>query len=380
MSIFVIAMSIVIAQEVNAQVFQDEQEKAVYSWLCQAQRANGFISTESHNFDSVYSMAVASMAYMLYGDVNRAERVLDFYAGIMPREFTGPEPSKRGFVQFHLEDGSFSGSDNIRWLGDCSWLLLAINQYRDLTGSHRYDKMAWAVVEWIDDLQDREGNEYCESNDGALWYGFNSQTNELVRTKCNEGMIDAYAALRPYHGTEKLRASIKKYLMTQYDPVGKRLPMNDATAESDSETQAWACMAFLDGKLFPMDYVEKTFKVTVTSEVTGLKLSGFAFMFGDVREGRLEIAPTIEIACAYYTLGRKDRGDFYIREIEKALLDSKEHPGTKGLAFVANKTRWPNDSADLRKPAPHSCAWYLFARKKFNPFQVGRRPALPQKD
>lgn len=353
--------------------FLDDNEAAVYGWLCAAQGTNGFIGLEGQGFDSVYSMSMSAFAHLLHGDVPRAERVFDFFTNAMPREFTGTNVALRGFVQFHRADGT-PMMDTIRWVGDNSWLLLALNYYRDRTGSAKYDAMAWAIADWLDDMQDRPGALLSDANDGAIWYGFDGYGTNFIRTKSVEGTLDAWAALRPYAGKEHVRDGIRRFLDTMYHPDEKRLQTGHTWTICDSELHAWAFMALLDKERLPMDFVEKDYELTVVSDVTGQRLTGFAFMPDDMKAGRLEIAPTIEIAAAYYAFGNRAKGDYYLREIEKAMVDSTDHPGTRGFSFVANKSRYPNDPKDLTRPAAHSSSWYLIARRGLNPLQVGTRP------
>ncbi|MBN1917632.1 MAG: hypothetical protein JW889_06955, partial [Verrucomicrobia bacterium] len=261
--------------------------------------------------------------------------------------------------------------DSIRWEGDNSWLLLALTFYKEKTGTTNYDHMARAIADWLVDLQDRPGAELSEQNDYGLWYGFDFAGTNFVHTKCIEGNLDAWAALAPYPDKAEARAKLRDYILSKYHPDERRLQLGGDWEIIDSETVAWSCACGIAPDLLALDYATNHI-VRVTSEITGLELEGFAFMPDDAKAGRLEIAPTIEIASAYQALGKPDEANRWMREIDKTVIESSVYPGTKGFAFVANKTRWPNDPADLRRISPHACSWYIFVCEGFNPFMIGR--------
>ncbi len=348
-------------------------EKEVYAWLCAAQSDGGYIAPEGRDFESVYANSVAAMAFTLKGDTERAERFFDFLHKLMPKEFVGPSVRHRGFVQFHKTDGT-PLMDSIRWEGDNSWVLLALTYYKEKTGNTKYDDMARAIADWLADLQDRPGAEISEENDYGLWYGFDGYGSNFVHSKNTEGCVDAWAALAAYPDKAEVRENLRKYLLSKCDAEQKYLTLVVGNWRGDnSELDAWACMSGFAPDLLSMDHVTN-FLVHVVSETSGQEMDGFAFMLDDVRDGRLEVAPTLEIAAAYGVLGDAKSRDRWLAEIEKTILDSELYPGTKGFSFIANKTRWPNDPADLRRISPHASAWYVLACEGFNPF----KPSAPR--
>lgn len=372
-ALFLGAMVVSSCAEVPTTETGGRYEKEVYAWLCAAQSDGGYIAPEGRDFESVYANSVAAMAFTLKGDSERAERFFDFLQKLMPKEFTGASVRSRGFVQFHKTDGT-PLMDSIRWEGDNSWLLLALTYYKEKTGKTKYDDMARAIADWLVDLQDRPGSELSGDNDCGLWYGFDGAGTNFIRTKSIEGNLDAWAALAPYVDKAEARDKLRKYIMSKYHPDEKRLQTGGDWPIIDSELVAWSCMSGIAPDLLAMDYVTN-FLVKVVSETTGRELEGFAFMPDDTKAGRLEVAPTLEIAAAYGVLGDATSRDRWLREIEKTIMDSELYPGTKGFSFIANKTRWPNDPADLRRISPHASAWYILACEGFNPFN----PSLPKK-
>jgi len=347
--------------------FQDEKERAVYEWLCRAQRPNGLLQgTEGVDILSLYEMACAAMAYTLYGEYDRAARIFDYYQGVLPSEFSGPSVAARGFIQHRTPEGT-PLYESYRWLGDNSWLLVAINFYRTRTGSTNYDGMAQTIAEWIDDMQDKEGKELYESGDLGIWYGYNGYGNSRLHAKSTEGNLDAYVALQAYPDKHTLAEEILQFIDTMYVTNEHRLKIGPPDPRTDSELHAWAYATFLDEERYPLSFFEDNYRITVTSDVNGVVLSGFAYMPESVEIGRMGNAPTLEIIAAYHLAGDTRRGDYYLSEIEKIMLDSVAYPGTKGFACRANKTQWPDNPSDVYRIAVFPSAWYLFVRKRFNP-------------
>lgn len=348
------------------------EEQAVYEWFCKAQRDNGLLErVESVDMCGLYQMALTAMVFTLYGDYNRAEKVFNFYNSKLKEEFAGASASERGFIAFHHADGT-PYYDTNRWMADNAWLLMAINYYRSATGSRKYDNMAGEIARWIEDLQDKKGKEYFRQNDLGIWGGFKGEgtaTGRFIEYKSTEGCIEAYVALYPYKSKKKLRQEIKKWIDSMYVPQEERLKIGTAVNSTDSELQTRAYLAFLDSSEYPLDYIEKNFKLEVKSEETGKSITGFTYTLEDYAKGRLKIAPTLGVIVAYYVSGDREKGDFYLAEIEKALRESQFYPDTMGMPVVANKTRYPFDPNDVYNISAYPSAWYLFAKRGFNPFQ-----------
>lgn len=352
-----------------------DYENTVYQWFCKAQRDNGLLeSAEGVDMCGLYQMSLAAMVFTLYGDYNRAEKIFDFYNSKLKEEFTGSGAGERGFIMFHHANGK-PYYDTNRWLGDNAWFLMALNYYRSATGSDKYDNMAGMLVQWIEDLQDKKGKEYFRENDLGIWGGFEGAVNgKFMGYKSTEGCIDAYVALYPYRDKKELQKEIRKWTDSMYVPQEKRLKIGTTVNATDSEMQAWAYLAFLDPSKYSLDYLEKNFKLQVKSEATGEYITGFAYMPEDYANGRLEIAPTLAVILAYYVSGDAKKGDFYLTEIEKALVKSRFYPGAMGMPAVANKTRYPSDPTDVYNISVYTSAWYLFAKKRFNPMQEFNTP------
>lgn len=127
-------------------------ELALFNWFDGQQLPNGLLaSVEGEELISLYDNALAAMVFMLREDFERAERIFDFFKGRIETELTS---GVGGFYQFRNPSGTPTGS---RWMGDNAWLLIALNNYEDLTGSLEYDELAVEIADWLIDLQDTDG-------------------------------------------------------------------------------------------------------------------------------------------------------------------------------------------------------------------------------
>ena len=157
-------------------------ERKVLNWFNNLQLANGILeSSDNSNFVSLYDNALSAFVFMSYNDFIRAEKIFDFFNGKLNCEFlTGT----KGFYQFRDRYGNQFGN---RWLGDNAWLLLALNHYKFLTGSIKYNALNAAMEAWIRSLQD---------TDGGISGGYDA--NGVRTGKVTEGNIDAFAAVPGY--------------------------------------------------------------------------------------------------------------------------------------------------------------------------------------
>jgi hypothetical protein len=126
-------------------------------------------STENEQFTTVYKNALAAMAFTLAHDYSKAEKIFDFFNSKYDAS------TFQGFTQYwNPQTGETSGDINY-WEGDCSFLLIALNYYKQVKGSYgNYQDMVEGLRDWLA----KRGNE----NDNTI---------------IAEGLIDIFAALKP---------------------------------------------------------------------------------------------------------------------------------------------------------------------------------------
>ena len=106
----------------------------------------------------------------------------------------------------------------------------------------------------------------------------------------------------------------------------------------------------------------------------GKQITGYCF---DEDKDTIWLEGTAQMALAFGQANMSFEKDFYLAEIEKALLQSQSIPNASGFAYTTNPgTAYGADplwQEAHSKISISSGAWYIFARQGFNPFQVGQK-------
>jgi len=76
------------------------------------------------------------------------------------------------------------------------------------------------------------------------------------------------------------------------------------------------------------------------------------------------------IVCAYEAIGNSEKADFYLRQMDKLVMRKLINgQQTASLPYTATNSpgyEWVNPD----KGCLSGAAWYIMARKKFNPMQL----------
>lgn len=319
------------------------------------------------NYAHTFNNALCAMAFILEGEKERAERILDFYsdATVVDNEnitlqnffYKG---EARGFYQqvvlndcevpkYHRIVGSYGGD---RWIGDMAWLLIAYKFYEKKYGVGRYDRI-------ISLLKDLLVSYYKPAKVGGyIQHGWRRDDKKLHENYGHEeGNIDCYAALK-LCGEKKITKNIKKWLDNRLKRK-KGLPL---------DLYSWRVLAF--GKKYKdlLDIVENDPRYKKRVVFNGKEVTGF--FSGPTDVNNIWVDGVGHMACAYYSVGNYQMGDFYLKEMEKLIIE-KELGGVKvkTLPFTAN-TLGGYDWVDVNKGFTSAVCWYIFAKHKFNPFKL----------
>jgi cellulose synthase operon protein B len=344
-------------------------QQSVYSWIVSVQRNNGLLpTTENGPVVSLYDNALAAMTFTLMGDFDRAEKILDFFEARIDSELNR---SPGGFAQFRDRQGDPPPEGLHRWMGDNAWLLLAVNNYHALTGSQRYSRLAAALESWLRSLQDK---------DGGLWGGYDRNGTRIP--KITEGMIDAFNAVPGY---DEFHSSLLLYLKTsRWDSVGQMLVSWPLPPHPHFryalDMCSWGFCAFQDFPVSVLDQAER-FLTVKTSAITGVPVTGYCL---DEDLDNVFLEGTGQMAVAFAAAGNIGKAGFFLGELEKGMAVSPANAGLKGLPYTTNggTTYGPTplwEGAD-KLICVSSSAWYLFGKKRFDPFAIGREKRIPLKD
>jgi len=340
---------------------------SVYSWLCNMQQTNGLLlSSEGGKYVSLYDNALAAITFTSYRDLDKAEKIFDFFNSRLESELL---KNPGGFGQMRTANGIPVDNLPRRWLGDNAWLLIALNNYHHSAQNTKYQALATALSNWIMSLQD---------NDGGLWGGFAEDGTRI--SKIAEGNIDAFNAIPGYQNFhQKLLAYFKT---VRWDQADKLLI---AWAENPKykyalDVLSWGYCTF---EYFPVDVLSKAsrFKTTQISTITKNLISGYCF---DEDRDVVWLEGTGQMAVAFIKAKKENEAQTCLHEMKKNLVQSSSFPGSYALPYSANfGTSYGSDALWTgvdTNPAVSSTVWYLLGMLRFNPLELGYSKNIPAED
>jgi hypothetical protein len=317
-----------------------------------------------------FNNALAAMAFMLMDERERAERILDFYARRI-----NPDNEDKLLQNFYLQGEARGFYQNMairdlseakahraiwngdRWLGDMCWLLMACKQYEKHYASDRY-----AIL--VRELRDLMASWYVPQGDdagyiGSGWRHFDETLHE--KDGHAEGNVDAYAVFM-MTGDEDLARRVAAWLLPR-----------TRSGDRPLDLFTWKVLAF--GKEYEADLarLETLNGYKKTLHFNGKDVVGFtAFKTPDANIWGDGLG---HVACAYYAVGNTAKGDYYLGEMEKLMVPiTTNGVQVAGIPYAAAKTpgfEWVNPDEGFVSCA----AWYIFAKKKFNPMRIEVGPA-----
>lgn len=311
-----------------------------------------------------FNNSLAAMAFLLAGERERAERILDWYAAATDRANTDPRKQNfflrgeaRGFYQNaairDLPDAKAGQAiwNGDRWMGDMTWLLFAYQHYARLHGPGRYDRItallcdllaAWYVP--------RDTGGYI----GSGWRNFDERLHEADGHP--EGNIDAYAALLMC-GNRALAQKVEAWLLPRIG--GHDRPLDLFT---------WKVLAFGPRYRDDLALLETVGGYRKTIEFRGRPVTGFTSARN--QDANIWSDGLGHVACAWYSVGDTAKGDFYLRELGKLIFEQT----VDGRAYATipyTATRSPGyEWVDPAQGFVSACAWHILASKKFNPMRL----------
>jgi len=333
-------------------------------WINNMQLPNGLLtSSEKTDNVSLYDNALAALAFLAEGEIEQAEGVFDYFNERIDSEFA---QNNGGFYQLRNSDGS----NGVRtWLGDNAWLLIALNNYHEITGNNKYDALAVELENWIRSLQDE---------DGGLWGGFNEDGTQIH--KVTEGIIMAFNAVEGYDDFHK---GILNYLKQERWNINEKL----LVAWPENETHYYAMdlhsLGYLIFENFPEEVLIKAdrYKNTQIASFNGEVISGYCF---DEDKDVIWLEGTAQMALAFKEANMAYESNNALQQLQKAQMKNSSWESSMGIPYVTNagtsygsSLLWEDASST---PAISSSIWYLFNVLYFNPLTLGRQKNIPAED
>lgn len=346
---------------ITASRILSESETQIFTWFNNQQLFNGLLqSSEIGTMISLYDNALAAMVFMLRGDFSRAERIFNFFDSQIDAELTN---GVGGFSQFRDANGV---PTNHRWMGDNAWLLIALNNYKALTGANTYDRLASEITDWLLELQD---------DDGGVFAGYGAD-NQLLNYKVTEGNIDAFNAVVGY---DTFHSNLLNYLeLNRWEASTKSLiawPENPTYLYA-LDIHPWSYCIFENFPSQTLITAERF--ITTQTTANGEQVTGYCF---DEDKDTVWTEGTGQMALALGLAGMEQQKEFYLSELEKVIIESENMLNAKGIPYATNPgTVYGADllwsGADTHISISGG-AWYLFAKFNFNPFGVQLTKNIP---
>jgi hypothetical protein len=256
---------------------------------------------QGQSFTTTYSNAMATIAFIAEGRLDRARKILDVFAS---RSDSCPQCAcPGGFQQFRdpaTANPLPDANRNDFWIGDNAWLLVALKYYRQVTADARYDALIQRLKDWFVCLENL-------TPESGIYSGFR-KNGDLMNFKHPEGSIDVYGALKGL-GADAVRNSVKEWLdQNVWVPEGNCFrigPANQANLPTDN--MSWGYLALGTGYECILSHAEaltartqdryliEGFDRVVEDRVRGEVVNrDEAYWFSDKHSGN----PSIEVSLA----------------------------------------------------------------------------------
>ncbi len=325
---------------------------------------NGLMeSAEGTDFVSLYDNALSALAFLATDRIVEAEKILDYFNERIDTELLS---GNGGFYQFRNGQG---GEKRTIWLGDNAWLLIAINNYKEKTGSGKYDLLSIELEIWIRSLQ---------GPDGGLSGGYREDGTAMH--VITEGMLAAFNAVNGYDDFHKgIVSFLEEKRWNEQEKLLVAWPENENYYYA-MDLHSLGFMVFEEYPLSTLNAADR-YITTQYSTTTGEELWGYCF---DEDKDVIWLEGTGQMALAYRHARMYSRADEILYELSKAGMQYIEDGSFHGLAYSSNQGStygavplW--DHADS-KTTLSSTIWYLFNILDFNPLVLGQSKNIPDTD
>lgn len=322
-------------------------------------------SQEGEDVAQTFNNSLGAMAFLVKGERERAERILDFYAAATTVNNTDlslqnfyylGEP--RGFYQqVTLSTYRDEGGKGDRWVGDMAWLLCAYRMYDATYTRGRYEKVESLIVDLCRTFYKPAGK------GGYIQHGWRNGDRSLHDSYGHpEGNIDCYAALALWGDTAtagNIRAWLNDNLNNAVD-----LPLDNYT---------WRALAFGKESAGLLNIPEYDFRYRKILTVGGRKMMGF-YHGPDIEQNNIWNDGTGHMACGFLSFGPRERGYFYANQLDSVLIDKLLYGRrVRALPYTLNRSggyAW----VDTTKGFASCAAWYLLAKNGVNPLRLTYSP------
>ncbi|MFH1252611.1 MAG: hypothetical protein V1715_16155 [bacterium] len=309
---------------------------------------------EAHTFNNT----LVAMTFILKGEKERAERILDFYQratkkdnqdiGLQNFYVNGEARGYYQMVSMKSRRDEIQAAD--RWIGDMAWLLVAYKYYEYVYQSDKYSDIATLLKDLLISFFK------IDDNGGCIQHGWRNGDKQLhYKTGHHEGNIDCYAAFilcgETYYGEQ-----IKTWLDCELD----------FNPNLFIDLYSWRVLAFGEVYAPILNIPEYDLRFRKTIAVNQDTVIGF-YHGPDNTIENIWLDGVGQMACAFMAYGDKYRGYFYANQLDKLIFKKQINGKTvHGIPYTVNQTGgydWVNPNSGFLS----TIAWYIFAKNEFNP-------------
>lgn len=362
--------------------------KGAYSWIKNRQDLlSGLVLSYEGDqnlkkMSFTYDQALAAIAFVIFNDKERAEKIFDFYL-------------KKIEKGEHIYNAYYTQGDCAEYVahsGPNAWLGMAVLDYYKETKNSKYLPLAEKVYDFLMQMMDSEGG--IKGGPTVEWYA-------------TEHNLDAFAFFTSFYeitkndkyrvAAQKVKNWISKYAYTSYGP-----PINRGKGDSTiaTDTYAWSISAFGVEELLTLNMnPDRILEFAVDNcEVTTnfrrkereIQIRGFDFAkYRNCARGGIvscewtaQMILSFEMMADYYRLKDPDKSKeyldksvFYSNELQKMLITSPSKIGTEdpclpyaSSANVDTGHGWRTPEGD-RTGSLSSTAYFLIAYLGYNPLR-----------
>lgn len=328
-----------------------------------------------------YDQALAVFVFLIEGDDERAEKILDFYLEKIQKEDIYNAYFSRGNV---FEYTIHSGPN--------AWIGLAALDYTKRTGNRKYLPIAVKVGDFLLEMMDKEGG--VGGGPGVSWYSTEHNLDAFAFFKL---LYQVTGEDRYEKAATKVKKWLAKYAYTSYGPPVKR-GKGDSTIATDTYT--WSITALGPELLyslgmnpesilqFAVEHCETKTKFIYKTREAVLRGFDFAKVKHEPRGGIVSGEWTSQMILAFEVMAdyfkQKDskkhkeyleKANFYFDELQKMLITSPSRVGREDPclpyasdSFIDTGHGWKTPKG-IATGSLASTAYFLIAYHGYNPLK-----------
>lgn len=318
-----------------------------------------------------FNNSVVAIAFILKGEKERAERILNFYANATDTTNTDKtlqnffyKGEARGFYQSmalvqvdNVKPFHTFNYQNDRWIGDIVWLGLACKYYqKKFNNSDKYSPLVNLIKNLlISFFEDKGTYGYVQSG----WRKGDTSLHE--KTGHHEGNIDCYAFLK-LCGEETYAQKIKNWLDNQlYNTKNTSLPLDLYT---------WGAMSLGKQYGYLLQIPEDSTNFFIKKiQFNGKQITGF-YSSPNILADVIWTEGLAHMSCAYSFIGNNFKASFYTYQLENMIFDRNAYNKINMALPYASAKKDGYDWVNTNQGFSSTCAWYILACNRFNPFTL----------